>query len=119
MNSSKQHLKMIKRDSSRETIVEESPSISVNNENLKDVAKTEEGNEAQRIKGETANLENATKGTLSEEKGVKGYEDLNQKAEKLKTDQSTVKGTTPSGWGDQAIKKLIETTQTGWILKHK
>ena len=110
---------MKERDSRRETIVEESPSISVNNENLKDVAKIEEGNEAQRIKDKTAKLENATKGTLSEEKGVKGYEDLNQKAEKLKTDQSTVKGTTPSGWGDQAIKKLIETTQTGWILKHK
>ena len=91
--------------SSQENIVGESSTISVNNETLKDVAKIEEGNEAQ--------------GTLPEEKGVKGYEDLNQQAEKLKTDQSTVKGTTPSGWGDQAIKKLIETTQTGWILKHK
>ena len=109
----------MKANGSQENVVQESSTISVNNETLKDVAKIEEGNEAQRIKDETAKLEKATKGTLYEEKGVKGHEDLNQKAEKLKTDQSTVKGTTPSGWGDQAIKKLIETTQTGWILKHK
>ena len=62
---------IMKGDSSREPIVEESSTISVNNETLKDVAKIEEGNEAQRIKDETAKLENATKGTLSEEKGVK------------------------------------------------
>ena len=110
---------IMKSNSSQENVVGESSMISVNYETLKDVAKIEEGNEAQRKKDETAKLENASNGTLSEEKGGKGYEDLNQKAEKLKTDESTVKGTTPSGWGDQAIKKLIETTQTGWILKHK